>query len=80
MTYVEAVDWMAYREKHGAVSTATRLEMHMASLQSMINNALGGKAKPADFLPSEQSQKAAAKEEGIDMNQTLAAFRMIGAM
>ena len=51
MSYWEAKRWALYLEKRGSLNVGMRLEMGFALLAAMINHALGGKAKPQDFMP-----------------------------
>jgi len=50
MTYREALQWFAYRAKHGGVG-ASRMTYLLGCLATMTNNAAGGKAELHDFLP-----------------------------
>ena len=50
MTYREALQWFAYRAKHGGIGEA-RTAYLLACLATMTNNAAGGKAELHDFLP-----------------------------
>ncbi len=68
---------MAYRRKHGPVATGPRLEMHLASVQAMIAQALGGKARPEDFLMASANTP---RETGIDWEQAISAFETMGAI
>jgi hypothetical protein len=50
MSYTEAQQWFAYRQKHGGIGEA-RTAYLLAALCTMTNNAAGGKAELHDFLP-----------------------------
>lgn len=50
MTYSEALQWFAYRRKHGGIGEA-RTQYLLACIATMTNNAAGGKAELRDFLP-----------------------------
>jgi len=71
------MQWVAYRQKHGAIATGPRLELHLASLQAMIVQALGGKAKPSDFLTRDEKPR---NESGINWEQAVQAFTTMGAL
>lgn len=77
LSYPEAMQWLAYRNKHGAIATAPRVELQLASLQAMVANALGGKAKPQDFIPG-LAERQPEQSDGIDFDQTLSAFKTMG--
>ena len=68
--------WLAYRNKHGAIATAPRLEVQLAGVQAMIVQALGGKAEPRDFMPG--MAKTQDRSSGIDFEQALGAFESMG--
>lgn len=51
MAYAEALDWFSYIRRRGTLNTGLRLEAGFALLASILNNAHGGKAKMADFMP-----------------------------
>ena len=51
MSYAEAMAWAAYRNKRGPLNPTLRIEASLARISAQINNALGGHAKPADYMP-----------------------------
>lgn len=61
MSYEEALHWFAYRQRHGGIGHARNAYL-LAALCTMTNNAAGGKAELADFLPGAR----AADPEVID--------------
>ncbi len=50
MTYREALQWFAYRAKHGGIGPSHIVYL-LGCLATMTNNAAGGKAELQDFLP-----------------------------
>jgi hypothetical protein len=82
MTYAEALRWMAYRAKTGPLDTGGKLETHLASVQAMIVQAMGGEATPADFLRrgGDDEPQATPDQKGIDMDQAMSAFKLTGAI
>lgn len=50
MSYAEALQWFAYRRKHGGIGEA-RTAYLLACLNVMTNNAAGGTATLHDFMP-----------------------------
>jgi hypothetical protein len=51
MTYAEARQWSAYMQRRGSLHVGLRLEAGFALIAATINNALGGHATAADFMP-----------------------------
>ncbi|MAS10299.1 hypothetical protein [Salinisphaera sp.] len=68
---------MAYRTKTGPLDAGSKLEGHLATVQALIVQAMGGKSQPADFLYGAEPEHS---EEGIDMKQVIAAFQSIGEL
>jgi len=77
MTYREAVQWAAYRAKHGGITAAARVENQLASLQAIVVQALGGKATPQEFLPG-MAKPEPKQPAGINLAQATQAFRTMG--
>lgn len=51
MTVQEARSWMAYRGRRGPLNPMLRQDSNFAVLHAQVSRAVGGKAKPADFMP-----------------------------
>lgn len=51
MSYAEAMDWAEYLRRRGSSNIGMRLEAGFALIASALNNALGGTASQADFMP-----------------------------
>lgn len=51
LSYAEALDWSEYLRKRGSLNVGLRLEAGFALIAATINNALGGHATPADYMP-----------------------------
>ena len=51
MTCAELWAWVEYRKKRGPLNPTLRIEASLARISAQINNALGGRATPADFMP-----------------------------
>lgn len=58
MSHVEAMQWSAYLQRRGSLHIGRRLEWGFALLAQRIDNALGGHATQADFMPHEQADQA----------------------
>ena len=57
MSYAEAQDWAEFIRKRGSLHLGMRLEVGFALLARMINNALGGHATVADYMPHLEEQQ-----------------------
>lgn len=60
MSYVEAQQWSAYLARRGSLHVGTRLEWGFALIAAAINNALGGKATQADYMPHARADQEPA--------------------
>ncbi len=56
--YSEALMWSAFIKKRGSLNVGMRLENGFALLAVMINRAMGGNAKMAQFMPHYEEQPA----------------------
>lgn len=45
------MSWSAYMKKRGMLNLGVRMELGFATLATIINNALGGRAKLQDYMP-----------------------------
>jgi hypothetical protein len=43
--------WVAYRDKHGSLNLARRVELATALIALQVNRSGGGKAELYDFMP-----------------------------
>lgn len=64
MSYDEFILWTEYRSKYGPLNPVRKYDNGFALIASLISNAHGGKAKPADFLPYGKKKI----EEDIDVD------------
>lgn len=73
MTYTEALQWFAYRRKHGGIGHS-RTHYLLATLATMFNNSKGGKAEMHDFFPAVPGK---TEDEKIDeeLNEFMALFK-----
>lgn len=62
MSHAESLVWQAYMEKRGSLNLGMRLEGGFALLASMINRALGGHAKPDDYMPHYEAPEASIED------------------
>lgn len=51
MSFAEVLAWSEYRDKHGSLSVATRVEQMGAIIALQVNRLGGGKAELIDFMP-----------------------------
>ncbi|WJO30975.1 phage tail assembly protein T [Pseudomonas monteilii] len=51
LSYAEVLAWVAYRDKHGSLSLARRIELSAGVVALQVNRSGGGKADLYDFLP-----------------------------
>lgn len=51
LSYAEVLAWVAYRDKHGSLNVARRIEMAAGLVALQVNRTGGGKADLYDFLP-----------------------------
>lgn len=63
MTMAELNIWSAYRHKYGPMNDVRRFDGPAAIVASMVNNAHGGKAKPADLMPYGKEKPVESEEE-----------------
>ena len=67
MTYAEAMQWFKYIEKRGSLNVGLRVEAVIAGLRTQINRALGGKARPIEFMPYwDDPEKDVQAEDAAD--------------
>lgn len=45
------MQFIAYRNKRGPLNPTLRIDASLARISAQINNALGGRATQADFMP-----------------------------
>lgn len=63
MTHAEVVRlWVPYMRKRGTLHTGMRLDQGFALLATIINNALGGKAKQQDYMPYAEQRAASISD------------------
>ena len=51
LSYAEVLAWIAYRDKHGSLNLARRVELSAALIALQVNRSGGGKAELYDFMP-----------------------------
>ncbi|EKT4528871.1 hypothetical protein QEM33_001427 [Pseudomonas putida] len=51
LSYAEVLAWVAYRDKHGSLNLARRIELSTALIALQVNRGGGGKADLYDFMP-----------------------------
>ncbi|AZL71481.1 hypothetical protein EJA05_16365 [Pseudomonas oryziphila] len=51
LSYAEVLAWVAYRDKHGSLNLARRIELATALIALQVNHRGGGKAELYDFMP-----------------------------
>ena len=51
LSYAEVLAWVAYRDKHGSLNLARRIELATALIALQVNRSGGGKAELYDFMP-----------------------------
>lgn len=51
LSYAEVLAWVAYRDKHGPLNLARRIELASGLIALQVNRSGGGKADLYDFLP-----------------------------
>lgn len=51
LSYAEVLAWVDYRDKHGSLNVARRLELSAALIALQVNHGRGGKAGLYDFMP-----------------------------
>lgn len=51
LSYAEVLAWVAYRDKHGSLNLARRIELATALISLQVNRSGGGKAELYDFMP-----------------------------
>lgn len=50
ITWGEYILWLEYRAKYGPLNPIRMFDQGAAILAAQVNNAIGGKAKPEDFI------------------------------
>lgn len=65
MTYEEAAAWQQYMHKHGRLSIHERLERGFAMLCTVVNHAVGGKAKMETFMPYTRREEEVASIDAV---------------
>jgi len=51
LSYAEVLAWVAYRDKHGSLNLAKRIELATGLIALQVNRSSGGKADLFDFMP-----------------------------
>lgn len=67
LSYAEVLAWVAYRDKHGSLNLARRIELTGALIALQVNRGSGGKADLYDFLPHHA-------RPGTDLEQAMATW------
>ena len=67
MTYAEAMQYAEYVKRRGPMNPTLRTDAALARISAQINNACGGKAKPADFMPWANDEDEATPENAMKL-------------
>lgn len=67
LSYAEVLAWVAYRDKHGSLNLARRIELATGLVALQVNRGAGGKADLYDFLPHHI-------RPGADLEQAMATW------
>nr|WP_312623103.1 hypothetical protein [Pseudomonas juntendi] len=51
LSYAEVLAWVAYRDKHGSLNLAGRVELSSALIALQVNRGAGGSADLQAFMP-----------------------------